>query len=218
MPTLSVTIYMCHTWTIHMALEPTASCSIPWERLEEVVVPLEETRLSLDDSTGPAWLEKVGHTGVVLAIFKTFAPVDFSCKCEWFEYFCNQISVSKSSTGKWGTLTTCEKFGLSDVTTITQELWHRRGDVTAHLVRIKDIILSLPAVTCLVVRILPAFARKFMEALWKAVSLTCRSSLVQPHPNNSAWYRCPVASVWKWQLSYKAEKFCSSYKLKIISS
>lgn len=57
-----------------------------------------------------------------------------------------------------------EKLGLSDVTSITQQLYYRRGDTMAHMVRIK-------AVTCLFVTIFIAFSRKLMKALWKAVSL-----------------------------------------------
>lgn len=38
------------------------------------------------------------------------------------------------------------------------------GDLEAPLVRIKDLMLSLPAVTCFVI-ILPAFVRKLMKVL-----------------------------------------------------
>lgn len=54
-----ILISVYHTQTIHLALRLTMCRPIPWEYSEEVVVSLEESHLSLDDTTGPAWLEKL---------------------------------------------------------------------------------------------------------------------------------------------------------------
>lgn len=150
----------------------------------------------------------VGHTGIVL-FFRYLPSLTSVADMSTFSTSAIRLQCPSQATRKWGTQTTCEKFGLSDVPRIAEELWHSRGGITAHLGRIREKILSLPELLALIAIILPADAGKVMGALWKALSWTYSSFLDHPCPNNS--------DAMEWQLPYKTKEFWWSYELKIIT-